>query len=328
MVAAGNHSSTHMEETVTYINRPIRLPADLAPLAELSTRSEALDELDFPASVEGLTAILDRPTERLEREARVWEDATGRMVGFGLLNLTRSETQLDGMLWMRFAPEARVDALFGEVFAWGREALETLGGEAGLPVVLYSGTGNVDTWRVAQLEAHGLRPIRYFWRMERDLTEPLPAAQLPAGYTLRPVEAHEADAWTALYNDSFIDHWDHHPLSVERVRRIWQEPLYRRDLDLVIVAPEGELVAFCGGERNAADPDRAGWIEILGTRRGYRGRGLGKAALLFGLERLRADGAQVARLIVDAESLTGATRLYEGVGFQVTRRSTRYSSAV
>lgn len=309
-------------------SRPIRLPSDLAALAELSTRSEALDELDFPASAEGLAAQFDRPPEQLEREARVWHDVQGRMVGFGLLNLTRSETQLDGMLWMRFAPEARVDSLFAEVFGWGRATLEALGAEAGVPAVLYSGAGNADTWRVASLEAHGLTPIRYFWRMERSLSAPIPAAATPQGFSLRPVEAAEAAAWTALYNESFIDHWDHHPLRVERLERIWAEPSYRRDLDLVLVAPDGALVAFCACERNPADGEGAGWIEVLGVRRGYRGQGLGKAALLAGLERLRSDGAAVARLIVDADSLTGATRLYEAVGFQVTRRSTRYKQVI
>jgi mycothiol synthase len=304
------------------------LPSDLAALAELSTRSEALDELDFPATAETLAAQVDRPPERLEREARVWHDAQGRMAGFGLLNLTRSETQLDGMLWMRFAPEARVDSLFAEVFAWGRATLQALGAEAGVPAVLSSGAGNVDTWRVASLEAHGLTPIRYFWRMERSLSEPIPPAAIPQGFRLRPVEAAEAAAWTALYNDAFIDHWDHHPLRVERLERIWAEPGYRRDLDLVVGAADGSLVAFCTCERNPTDVERAGWIEVLGVRRGYRGQRLGKAALLAGLELLRSDGAAVARLIVDADSLTGATRLYEAVGFQVTRRSTRYRQAV
>jgi mycothiol synthase len=311
-----------------FTSRSIHLPADLTMLADLSTRSEALDELDFPATAEGLAAQLDRPPERLQCEARVWHNATGHMVGFGLLNLTRNETQLDGMLWMRFAPAARVDPLFAEVFRWGRDTLHALGAKADLPAVLYSGAGHVDAWRVAQLETHGLTPIRYFWRMERDLSLPMPSPAIPQGFSLRPVEAVEVEAWTALYNDAFIDHWDHHPLSSERVRRVWQEPFYRRELDLVLVAPDGELCAFCACERNSDDPEQAGWIEVLGTRRGRRGLGLGKAILLAGLERLRADGARVARLIVDAESLTGATRLYERVGFTITRRSTRYRLAI
>lgn len=309
---------------MSFTSRPIQLPADLAALADLSTRSEALDELDFPATAEALAAQLDRPAERLEREARVWQDATGASVGFGLLNLTRTETQLDGMLWMRFAPETRNDALFAEVFHWGCATLAGMGAEAGLPAVLYSGAGHVDAWRMAQLAAHGLSPIRYFWRMERELSVPLPAPHIPPGYTFRTVTSDEAETWTALYNDAFSDHWDHHPLSVERVRWIWQQSFYQPELDLVLTDAAGAPVAFCVCEFNPDDPDRAGWIELLGVRRDRRGLGLGTTLLTAGLEQLRAAGAQAARLIVDAESLTGATRLYERAGFTVTRRSTRF----
>ncbi|WP_371357296.1 GNAT family N-acetyltransferase [Hydrocoleum sp. CS-953] len=55
---------------------------------------------------------------------------------------------------------------------------------------------------------------------------------------------------------------------------------------------------------------------ILGTRRGFRKRGLGKAMLLSGMQRLRDVGMDKALLGVDAENPSGATRLYESVGFR------------
>jgi ribosomal protein S18 acetylase RimI-like enzyme len=47
--------------------------------------------------------------------------------------------------------------------------------------------------------------------------------------------------------------------------------------------------------------------------------------LLAGLQRLKADGAAVAKLNVDAENPTGALRLYESVGFRVAHSWQSYS---
>ena len=67
-----------------------------------------------------------------------------------------------------------------------------------------------------------------------------------------------------------------------------------------------------------------GWVDILGVRRPYRRRGLGRALLLAGLHVLKEAGMESTTLGVDAESLTGATRLYESVGFVERKRFVLY----
>lgn len=308
---------------MTLESRPPALPDDLPAIAELSARSEAIDQLDFPSSEPALAGLFARPGLDLQHDLRLWLDG-GRPVAFAMLDQRKDEQQHTGLLWMRVLPKLRSAEIGAQMIDWGAERLRQIGATHGVATRLASGSGGDDTWRVALLEAHGFSPIRYFLRMERPLAEPPEPPQLPAGFTLRPVAGeHEAAAWAELYNQSFIDHWDHHPLSVERLRSIWAEPLYRRELDLLAVAPDGVLAAFCACELNPDEPDGAGWIEALGTRRGYRGIGLGRAVLLAGLAALHTAGARLARLIVDAESPTGATRLYEAAGFQITRRSVR-----
>jgi ribosomal protein S18 acetylase RimI-like enzyme len=46
--------------------------------------------------------------------------------------------------------------------------------------------------------------------------------------------------------------------------------------------------------------------------------------LLSGLHRLKANGVDTAKLGVDADSPTGATRLYESARFRVLRTSVSY----
>jgi mycothiol synthase len=159
--------------------------------------------------------------------------------------------------------------------------------------------------------------------MRRSLSEPLPPAELPAGYTLRALRGdEELAAWVEAFNESFVDAWDFHPQTLEDARHFLRgDPCYRRELDLVAEASDGTIAAFCLSTINPAENERherlEGGIRLLGTRRGHRGQGLGRAMLLAGLHLLRDEGMESAWLGVDSSSPTGATRLYESAGFFV-----------
>jgi ribosomal protein S18 acetylase RimI-like enzyme len=78
----------------------------------------------------------------------------------------------------------------------------------------------------------------------------------------------------------------------------------------------------------ASEEEDAGWIEDLAVLRPWRGRGIGLALLLQGLGALHRRGLRAALLGVDADSPTGATRLYERVGMREVRRTELYSKRV
>jgi ribosomal protein S18 acetylase RimI-like enzyme len=131
-----------------------------------------------------------------------------------------------------------------------------------------------------------------------------------------------------MFNQSFIDDWNHHDLTVDRFKYNLAKPDYRNDLNLIAVADDGTFVAFCYGHISQKENDRTGrnegWIAYLGTRRGFRKIGLGRAMLLAGLHRLKAAGVATAILGVDAENSSGALRLYESAGFHNIRNSMSY----
>ena len=80
--------------------------------------------------------------------------------------------------------------------------------------------------------------------------------------------------------------------------------MYRRDLDLVVVAPEGELAAFCTIWYD--DVTRNGYFEPVGTSPSYQRKGLGKAIMSEGLRRLKnmdSVHATVAGFSVAANAL-------------------------
>jgi mycothiol synthase len=172
-------------------------------------------------------------------------------------------------------------------------------------------------------EEMGLRQTRIFWSMECPLDNLLEPRQIE-GLRIRGFRRPEDELPTLdALNRSFIDHFDFHPPTEERWTHRINLPTFRPDLSWVaeIDAEPGKLAGFCLcgilEEENRATGRLEGWIETLGTVRGWRGKGLGRALLLYGLKSLKGAGLQIGMLGVDSENPTGATGLYESVGFRV-----------
>jgi ribosomal protein S18 acetylase RimI-like enzyme len=68
--------------------------------------------------------------------------------------------------------------------------------------------------------------------------------------------------------------------------------------------------------------DRIGYVGNISVRKPWRGRGIAKAFLYLAFQEFKRRSKTAATLHVDAENLTGATRLYEVVGM---RESERYA---
>ena len=93
-------------------------------------------------------------------------------------------------------------------------------------------------------------------------------------------------------------------------KNVQRVPLYRRDLDIVAVAEDGELAAFCTVWFD--DVTRTAVFEPVGTHPHHRKRGLGKAVMSEGLRRVQKLGATLATV---SSYSPGAHALYESMGF-------------
>ncbi|HUF02095.1 MAG TPA: GNAT family N-acetyltransferase [Gaiellaceae bacterium] len=222
--------------------------------------------------------------ERLD-EARVWMDVQGRP----------SRELLD---WA----ESRATALGTKIFSGGwstnRPVLEAL-------------------------EQRGFRLARHSRRMLADLADASPGPVWPAGIQARSFRPGDERVFYEVHQETFRDSWE----PVEEPYDEWAHWLLTPPSfvpDLWFLAHEnGEPagIAICHPHRALAD---LGWVRILGVRRPWRRRGLGRALLLHAFEEFRRRGCTTAGLGVDAESLTGAHRLYEEVGMRVTSRFDMY----
>lgn len=301
--------------------RPYAGEADLQLVADFLNQCEAHDQVDEGTSPSELRDEFNSPTFDPGRDIRIWEDNDGTMLAFAQIWIPAAGEVVDGYVWFKVHPEHRDGTIESEIFAWSAERMREVGRERNVRVQLRSGARTDKPDRIAVLEQHGFTVNRYFLRMARDLHEPIAEPTLPDGFTIRVLAGtHEAAAWVDMFNGSFIDHWNHHPKTVDERLHWMSEEIYRADQDLIAVAPDGTFAAFafCGvnDQENGRTGRNEGWIDLLGTRRGYRSMGLGRAILLAALQCLKADGVDTAVLGVDADSLTGATRLYESVGFK------------
>lgn len=175
--------------------------------------------------------------------------------------------------------------------------------------------------QVVLLRDRGYAPVRYFYEMLHKL-DPIPAAALPAGLVLRPVEkpAHLRAIFNAK-EEAFADHWGH-AYRTEADFQAWCEnPTFEMALwqvawDSATNEVAGASINTIFHTDNAQFGFKRGWVETLGVRRPWRGRGLAKALLSASLRALQAAGMTEVALGVDAANPTGALQLYENMGFR------------
>jgi mycothiol synthase len=303
--------------------------ADIARLLELFAAVRAVDPLEDAITADGLRTEFSEPGFDPARDMHFWDDADGRLVAFAQLYFPQTGDEPDAFFWYRVHPALSGSDLAEQAFAWVEQRVAEAERERNVRLKLRGFARKQETEYIALLERHGFSVARYFFRMARPLAEPIPEPVFPAGYTLTHT-AGVADAarWVEVYNESFIDHYNFHPLTPELHAHWLQDSAYRPERDLVATAADGTWAAFClcaiDPAENELNGRNEGWIRLLGTRRGHRKLGLGRAMLLAGLRRLKADGVETAVLGVDAANPTGALGLYESVGFYPIREFVGY----
>lgn len=319
---------------LTLTKRPYRGETDLEAIANLLEACEAVDRLEQWTTVSELERDFNAPSFDKQRDLQLWEDDTGKLIGFGTLWHPSGGELTDGRLGFRVHPHARGGTLEQEIINWGEQRLRELAKEQGVnSVKLRCNSRDDQIDRITILQENGFTADRYFLIMQRSLEEPLAEPLLPAGFTVRSVIIEQdAEAWVEMHNQSFIDHWNHHDLTVEEYKHYCSDPDYRPELNLVAIAPDGTFASYCYcaifPEDNKRSGRQEGWVNTLGTRRGFRRIGLGKAMLLSGMQKLIAVGMKIATIGVDYDNPNGARQLYESVGFRKLHTWVWYSKDV
>lgn len=259
------------------------------------------------------------------RDARLWADADGQVVGFAAL--TPPDPRGGYLPTTLIADPREMGGLLrGAMLDWatGRARERAAGSDAPGAITLVTEADEADAILHRLLMERGCArqdvAVRSMARSAADLPGPV---AFPAGFALRqlpPVEELERDP--ERYGP-LLARW-----GVAQRRRLTSAPDYDPALNLLVDAPDGTIAAYCEtsfARTGQHEPAPAiGAIDMIATRPELRGRGIGRALFLAACGRLRAAGAGRIGLFTESTNLA-ALHLYRALGFQDTRRGWLYT---
>lgn len=225
----------------------------------------------------------------LEEVATLWESG-GELVAFMMPDGGRGEAHLC------VDPIRRTLELEEEMLDVAEEKLPKARDDGSRKLFVWA--SEQDTLRQELLARRGYARDdwpEHQWR--RELDAPIPDAPLAPGYTIRSL-GDGLELLERCYASGLGFHEGDIRVAVDNrddptwYRNIQTAPLYRRDLDLVAVAPDGAIAAFCTIWFD--DVTRSAYFEPVATVPAHQRRGLGRALLTEGLRRLQRMGATVA----------------------------------
>jgi mycothiol synthase len=252
---------------------------------------------------------LTSPRLNPERDVRLAEE-NGRVVGYADVDPQGT----DPVRWwceLRVHPDSDPDEVLPLLVSWAEQRAER--------GILRCWASSKATNLATVYTRLGFRTVRHSFRMALELDLKPEGPVWPDGIEVRRFEpGQEREVYEAI-RETWLDTWEP-----------WDEPFdewahwwFGRagfDPSLWFLARDGDEIAgfsLCLPNETRADTCI---VSLLGVRRPWRRRGLGEALLRHSFAEFRKRGFQRAQLGVDAESPTGATRLYERVGMQVVRR--------
>jgi ribosomal protein S18 acetylase RimI-like enzyme len=293
----------------TIISRPYAGVADLARLVDFLLLCRAIEDLEPWPPIREIRRRLGAATPDVCADTRLWENQAGELRAFATL--------WDGDILVSCVhPRARREELLARILAWGQAREQRWAQKYGYQPTLCVPVRSDDHTGGALLERQGF--VLEAWqtlRMARRLDAPIPAPSLPPGFVVRSVAGeHELGAVVVLQQAVFAA-----TTSGDNRLALMRDPSYCADLDLVAVAPDGTLTALCLCTISAGE-DRPpghneGWIELIGTHPDFRRRGLGRAILLAGLERLTRHGLDTVLLGTTSWNVA-ARQLFTSAGFR------------
>ena len=177
----------------------------------------------------------------------------------------------------------------------------------------------------ALLERRGLVVVRRFLLMRCAFVGASESPTWPGMVNVRPFDfERDLAAVHSCLAESFRDHFGGGFAALEDFRHELAGADHAPGL-VSVAWREGRVVGVAVARAAFPEIRGYGYIGELGVVEAARGCGLGLALLLESFARLQAAGCTGCALHVDADSLTGATRLYERAGMTAEERYVNYA---
>lgn len=301
-------------------SRPYRDERDLQALLDLATETGSIapDRGDFHVG-DVLWGMFQNVVFDPHQGIQLWESDDGELLSYTWVSPP-------GVVFWNIHPRMRNSGVLEEsMLEWSEQhgSVKLKDGDNVGKRQVWIRTVDSDQQAKAFFEARGYEPDEdSTLLMHRSLAEPIPEPPLPEDFTVRHVGGE--DEWHERV-ETHREVWNPSKVTLEAYRKLRQAPGYLPELDIVVVAPDGQFAAYC---ICWLDPvNHRGEFEPVGTRPAYQGKGLGKVVMAEGLRRLKAHGAHTA--IVYAESKNpAAQKLYRSSGFAIFNRDLFYTKVL
>jgi mycothiol synthase len=277
---------------------------------EVFTADELLEEIDDPFTDfgSGSLAVYDGET----------------MIGYSVLTTRESAEPAHDMRQAGGVhPDCRGRGIGSALLDWSERAAIPLHASRypGQPLWLSGSCLDTNGSAIDLFSTRGYKQVRWFNLMQKDLSLAVASQLLPDGIEVAGLSPERSTDALLVRNEAFRDHWG----STETSPESWEHLTSSR-----VTRPQYSFLAYEAGEPlamvmtqeyeaiNDATGERELHLALVATKRAARGRGIASALITTALPGARADGFTTATLSVDADSPTGAVRLYERLGFAVT----------
>jgi len=229
--------------------------------------------------------ILNLGDGSLETGVYLWETEQGQIAS--VLNCEGA-----GQAFLQIHPSFKTAELEDQMIAMAEEQLRAPSRRGGTVLWVWSDSG--DSQRHNLLERRGFTHIaeadEHQWR--RCLELPIPDNPVREGYTIRSLgdvsklPFRSWASWRAFHPEEPDEKYD---TDWSWYQNIQSAPLYRPDLDLVAIAPAGEVAAFTTIWYD--DRTLCGYFESVGSMPEHQRCGLARSLLYEGMRRLKRLGA-------------------------------------
>lgn len=298
--------------------------ADDTAWAELLAAMEAVDQRGETYTQDDLDDEWASVWSHPDTDAAfVWDGP--ELVAFAWLKAMPGERRAHRVAcWGGVHPAHRRRGIGTAVFDWMVAQASEIGArfDSTVPVSIQVDATQHQPDAVALAERHGFAPVRHFLEVARPTAVAVPDLPVPPGLEVVPWRDDLDEAARLAHVEAFADHWGSEPRTVEEWAQWYTgHRSFRPDLSVLGLDPaSGDVAALvlCAAYPHDwhREPVEA-WVTTVGTRRAWRGKGVGRWLLGETLRRIAAadDGFERAILGVDEENPTGALRLYRALGF-------------